>query len=162
MKKTLWQKIDHKIAKLKIFRNTCTLTKETISTDLETGETSVSSSTIELKCTAPEKVSERLIDNKLVFSGDMSITFDYISLLNTASASTPPLAFSVGTGIFNPGEDKITFGGVVYGIRSIIPQDWQNNQPGAYLVILKNACNEETETEEEQETTAPAQTENEP
>ena len=67
----------------------------------------------------------------------------YLSLLDLASKAKPPLAFSVGTGIFNPGTDKITFGGVVYGIRSIIPQDWQNNAPGAYMVILKNIAESE-------------------
>ena len=138
-KKTLWQKVDRKIARLKIFRNSCTLTKETIETDLESGQTNVTRTTHTLTCTAPEKVSERLIDHTLVHSGDMSIVFDYLSLLDAAAKAKPPLAFSVGTGIFTPGADKITFGGITYGIRSIIPQDWQNNQPGQYIVILKNA-----------------------
>ena len=143
MKKTLWQKIDQKVAKIKIFRNTCIFTHETVETDLQSGETNVTRASIKLNCTAPEKVSQHLIDNKLVFGGDMSIVFDYLSLLDVASKAKPPLAFSVGTGIFNPGVDKITFGGVVYGIRSIIPQDWQNNAPGAYLVILKNIAESE-------------------
>lgn len=138
-KKTLWQKVDRKIARLKIFRNSCVLTKEAIETDLESGQTNVTRATYTLNCTAPEKVTERLIDNTLVHSGDMSITFDYLSLLDVAANAKPPIAFSVGTGIFTPGADKITFGGITYGIRSIIPQDWQNNQPGAYLVILKHA-----------------------
>lgn len=145
MKKTIWQKIDKKIARIKLFRNSCKYTHETVETDLKSGETNVTRVSYDLQCTAPEKVSERLIDNKLVFSGDMSIVFDYLSLLDVASKSKPPLAFNVGTGIFNPGTDKITFGGVVYGIRSIIPQDWQNNQPGAYLVILKNSADSEAE-----------------
>lgn len=143
MKKTLWQKIDKKIARIKLFRNSCKYTHETVETDLRSGETNTTRVSYDLNCTAPERVSERLIDNKLVFSGDMSIVFDYLSLLELASKAKPPLAFSVGTGIFNPGADKITFGGVVYGIRSIIPQDWQNNQPGAYLVILKNIADSE-------------------
>lgn len=145
MKRTIWQKIDKKIARIKLFRNSCKYTHETVETDLKSGETNVTRVSYDLQCTAPEKVSERLIDNKLVFSGDMSIVFDYLSLLDVASKSKPPLAFNVGTGIFNPGTDKITFGGVVYGIRSIIPQDWQNNQPGAYLVILKNSADSEAE-----------------
>lgn len=140
MKKTLWQKIDRKIARIKLFRNSCTYMHESIETDLKSGETNVTRISFELTCTAPEKVSERLIDNKLVFSGDMSITFDYLSLLDVAQKATPPLAFSVSKGFFHPGEDKIAFGGNVYGIRTIIPQDWQNNQPGAYLVILKNVA----------------------
>ena len=137
-KKTLWQKIDKKIARLKIFRNSCTLIKEAVETNLESGQTTVTRASYELTCTAPERVSERLIDNSLVFSGDMSITFDYLSLLDLASKSKPPLAFSVANAIFEPGADKIVFGGITYGIRSILPQDWQNNQPGAYLVILKS------------------------
>ena len=144
-KKTLWQKIDQKVAKIKIFRNTCLFTKETVETDLQSGETNVTRASIKLNCTAPEKVSQHLIDNKLVFSGDMSIVFDYLSLAQAAKKAKPPLAFNVGTAIFDPGADKITFGGVVYGIRSIIPQDWQNDMPGAYLVVLKNIAEEAAE-----------------
>ena len=142
-KKTLWQKIDRKIARIKILRNSCLLTKENIETDLETGQTNVTRASFTLPCTAPERVSERLTNGTLVFNGDMSITFDYLTLLDVAQKAKPPLAFSVGTGIFNPGADKITFGGITYGIRTINPIDWQNNQPGAYQVILYNAAEAE-------------------
>ncbi len=144
-KKTLWQKIDRKVARYKILRNSCLLTKEAVETDLESGQTTVTRAAVTIPCTAPQKVSEHLTDTTLVHAGDMSIEFDYLTLLDIAQKSKPPIPFSIGTGIFNAGTDKITFGGVTYGIRSISPQDWQNNQPGAYIVYLKNESSEEAE-----------------
>lgn len=150
--KTIWQKIDSKIAGLKIFRNTAKIIKNTVTTDITTGTTAVTSATLELSCPEPEKVGQRLIDQTLVYAGDLSLTLDYLTLKKLAQSVTPAIPWSENSAIFDPERDEIQFAGITYAIRSIIPQDWKNNQPGQYLVILKGiapeAASEPTAPEE--------------
>ena len=68
-------------------------------------------------------------------------------------AQSNTLAWSENTGILEPGRDEIQFAGVTYAVRSVIPQDWQNNQPGQYLVILKGVALEATEDDSAAEST---------
>ena len=140
--KTIWQKLDRRIAQLKIFRNTATIIKNTVTTDITTGTTSAASVTLDIRCREPEKVGQRLIDNTLVYAGDLSLTLDYLTLKKLAQNATPALPWSENTAIFDPETDEIQFAGITYAIRSIIPQDWKNNQPGQYLVILKGVAPE--------------------
>ena len=147
MKKTIWQKLDRRIARLKIFRNSATIIKTTVTTDIVTGATTAESVTLDIRCREPEKVSQRLIDNTLVYAGDLSLTLDYLGLKKLAQSNN--LAWSETCAIFEPGKDEIQFAGVTYAVRSVIPQDWQNNQPGQYLVILKGVAPEETEDDDD-------------
>ena len=147
MKKTIWQKIDRRIGRLKLFRNSAQIVKNSITTDITTGATSVTTATLDIPCTEPEKVSAHLIDNALVYAGDLSLTLDYLGLKKLAQSNT--LAWSENTGILEPGRDEIQFAGVTYAVRSVIPQDWQNNQPGQYLVILKGVAPEATENDDD-------------
>ena len=146
MKKTIWQKIDRRIGRIKLFRNSAQIVKNTVTTDITTGATSVSTVTLDIPCTEPEKVSAHLIDNALVYAGDLSLTLDYLGLKKLAQSNE--LAWSENTGILDPGRDEIQFAGVTYAVRSVIPQDWQNNQPGQYLVILKGVAPEATEEDD--------------
>ena len=149
MKKTIWQKIDKRIAQLKIFRNSAKIIKNTIRTEIMTGTTTATSVTLDVPCREPEKVSQHLIDQTLVYAGDLSLTLDYLTLRKIAQSES--LAWSENSAIFEPGTDEIQFAGVTYAIRSVIPQDWQKNQPGQYLVILKGIAPESTEEEEADE-----------
>ena len=79
MKKTIWQKIDRRIGRLKLFRNSAQIVKNTVTTDITTGATSVSTVTLDIPCSEPEKVSAHLIDNALVYAGDLSLTLDYLA-----------------------------------------------------------------------------------
>ncbi len=144
--KTIWQKIDRRIGRLKLFRNSAQIVKNTITTDAVAGTTSVSTVTLDIPCPEPERVSARLIDNTLVCAGDLSLTLDYLGLKQLAANND--LAWNENTGILEPGKDEIRFAGVIYAVRSVIPQDWQNNQPGQYLVILKGVAAEEPEDDE--------------
>ena len=146
MKKTIWQKIDRRIGRLKLFRNSAQIVKNTVTTDIITGATSVTNVSMDIPCPEPEKVSAHLIDNALVYAGDLSLTLDYLGLKKLAQSNE--LAWSENTGILEPGRDEIQFAGVTYAIRSVIPQDWQNNQPGQYLVILKGVAPEGTKDDE--------------
>lgn len=151
--KTIWQKLDRRIAQLKIFRNTATIIKNTVTTDITTGTTTAASVTLDIPCPEPQKVSQRLVDQTLVYAGDLSLTLDYLTLKKLAQNSTPALPWSENTGILEPGRDEIQFAGVTYAVRSVIPQDWQNNQPGQYLVILKGVAPEATEDDSAAEST---------
>ena len=145
--KTIWQKLDRRIARLKIFRNSATIIKNTITSDIASGSTFVTSVTLSIPCPAPEKVRDYLIDNTLVYAGDLSLMLDYLTLKKLAQSTTPALPWSETCAIFDPGKDELQFAGVTYAVRSVIPQDWQNNQPGQYLVILKSVVSEEAEDE---------------
>jgi len=151
MKKTIWQKIDRRIGRLKLFRNSAQIVKNTVTTDVTTGATSVSTVALDIPCTEPEKVSAHLIDNTLVHAGDLSLTLDCLGLKKLAQNNT--LGWSENTGILDPGRDEIQFAGVTYAVRSVIPQDWQNNQPGQYLVILKGVAPEAAGNDDTTETT---------
>ena len=147
MKKTIWQKVDRRIGRLKIFRNSAQIVKNSITTDITTGATSVTTATLDIQGPEPQTVSDRLIDNTLVYAGDLSLTLDYLGLKKLAQSNN--LAWSETCAIFEPGKDEIQFAGVTYAVRSVIPQDWQNNQPGQYLVILKGVAPEETEDDDD-------------
>ena len=151
MKKTIWQKIDRRIGRLKIFRNMLTIVKNSIVTDIMEGTTSVSSVTLDLKCPEPEKVRDYLIDNTLVFAGDLSVTLNYLDLKKAAQSVSPNLEWSENCAIFEPGKDEVQFAGVSYSVRSVIPQDWQNNQPGQYLLILKGIAPDAAEEDDQDE-----------
>ena len=151
--KTIWQKLDRRIAQLKIFRNTATIIKNTVTTDITTGTTTAASVTLDIRCREPEKVGQRLIDQTLVYAGDLSLTLDYLTLKKLAQNSTPALPWSENSALFDPETDEIQFAGITYAIRSIIPQDWKNNQPGQYLVILKGVAPEATEDDSAAEST---------
>ena len=146
MKKTIWQKLDRRIGRLKIFRNSAQIVKNTITTDITTGATQVSIVTLDIPCPEPQKVSAHLIDNTLVYAGDLALVLDYLSLKKLAQSNT--LAWNENTGLLDPGRDEIRFSGVTYAVRSVIPQDWQNNQPGQYLVILKGVAPEAAEDDD--------------
>ena len=138
MKKTIWQKVDRRIGRLKIFRNSAQIVKNSITPDLYDNRAYVKTKTFDIQCPEPQKVSDRLIENTLVRSGDLSITLDYLGLKKLAQNNN--LEWNENTGILEPGQDEIQFAGIAYAIRSVIPQDWQNNQPGQYLVILKGVA----------------------
>lgn len=142
--KTIWQKIDRRIARLRIFRNSATIIKNTVTTDITSGATSATSLTLDIPCREPEKVREHLVDQTLVYAGDLSVTLDYLTLKKLARSTSPALAWSENTGILNPETDEIQFAGITYAIRSIIPQDWKNNRPGQYVVVLKGIAPEES------------------
>ena len=142
MKKTIWQKIDRRIGRLKLFRNTVRIIKNTISTDIMTGRTSASTATLNIVCSEPEKVKDYLIDNTLVHAGDLSLTLNYLDLKK--EAENQGLVWNENTGPFELGKDELEFAGVIYAIRSVIPQDWQKDKPGQYQVILKGIASEES------------------
>lgn len=136
-KNTIWQKIDHKINQLKILQNKATLVSKTIKTDVMTGKTAVVSESCDFKCSAPEQVEAAIIDNTLVYAGDCRIVVDYLTMREMFDSISSSIEWNENTGFIQCGIDEIIFSGVTYAVRHVIPQDWQNNQPGEYVVILK-------------------------
>ena len=151
MKKTIWQKIDRTIGRLKLFRNTATIIKNRVTTDIYAGTTTVETESMTIRCPEPTRVRENLIDNTLVYGGDLALTLDYLTLKKEAAKAFPNQGWSESSAIFEPGKDEVEFAGVTYAVRSVIPEDWKDNQPGQYQVILKGIAPEGTEEPEESE-----------
>lgn len=139
MKKTIWQKVDRRIARIKIFRNTAKIIINRISTDTVTGTTSVDREEYAIVCSEPQTVTAS-VNLPLVQQGDLAMTIDYLEMRDIFEHQNVGLAWNENSGILTPGTDEIEFAGVVYGIRSVTPQDWQNNQPGQYVIVLKGVA----------------------
>jgi|GEM_PF-6515804 len=144
MGKTLWQRVDRTIARLKIFQNKATLLLHRISTDVVNGTTTVLDDRYSIKCGAPEKAST-YVNNSLAKEGDMTITIDYVTLREIFEKDDTGLSWDNHYAILHPGTDEIEFSGVVYAIRDIVAEDWKDNMPGQYVVILKGVSTEEDE-----------------
>lgn len=138
MKKTIWQKVDQKIARLKIFRNSALLVIHRVLTDTVRGVTTTDTETFTVACAEPSRVSAD-VNTPLVQHGDLTLTLDYLAMRKIWEQQNVGLEWNENSGILRPGLDEIEFAGVTYAIRSITPQDWQNDRPGQYVVVLKGA-----------------------
>lgn len=144
MKKTIWQKIDRRIGRLKIFRNSAVLIKKVITTDPVSGKTTVTADRFSIQCPAPENVRADLIDQTLVQAGDLSLVLDHTTLKDIWDrAVTEDWRWDESRAFLTPGTDEIAFGGILYSVRKVIPEDWQNNQPGQYRIILRSIADSE-------------------
>lgn len=139
-------KIDKKISKLKIFQNTAILIINVVTTDVITGVTSVHQDKFEIQCREPEKISGN-VNSSLVQSGDLSIIIDYLSLHEIYEHNEDKLQWDEKTAFLHPGTDEIEFCGVVYGIREIVAEDWKDNMPGQYIIVLKCISAKNTEVQ---------------
>ncbi len=144
-KKTLWQKLNNKLnTKIKIFSNTAILRVNIVHVDKITGAAQATTFEKSVACTQPERVHAGMIDNQLVYAGDMKIPIDYLTMKQVYEEMREVIEFAEwneSTGaIQQPGTDMLEFGGIVYTIRSVIPEDWMNNMPGQYLLILKGVA----------------------
>lgn len=138
MKRTFWQKIDKKVARLKLFRNSAKLIINRVSTDTVTGATTVDREEYAIICSEPQTVTGS-VNLPLVQQGDLTMVIAYLEMRDIFEHQNVGLAWDENSGILRPGFDEIEFAGVTYAIRSITPQDWQNNRPGQYVVVLKGA-----------------------
>lgn len=147
MKKTLWQKVDRKIGRLKIFRNSAIFIKNTVEVMIRDGSSRVECEKFELPCPAPEKASAHIVDQTLVHNGDLTLTLDYLTLRKICDDNANRLTWTDRCAFFTPGSDEIQFAGTTYSIRSVIPKDWQNNMPGEYLIVLKGVGEDEVQAQ---------------
>lgn len=139
---TIWQKVDKTISRLKIFQNTATIILNRITTDVLNGTTSVCKDRFEIKCRAPEKINA-YVNTSLAKGGDLTIIIDYLALREIYDGNDIGLQWDSHNAILHPGTDEIEFCGVVYAIREIIAEDWKDNMPGQYIVVLKCVSAEE-------------------
>ncbi len=136
MATTIWQKLNKQINAIKIFKNSATVIINDVYANPLTGVTTRNAETATITCPQPEVVRAGATEGTL--AGDLRVMFDYISVRKAHSGlKSAEREWNEATGIFSPGEDELIFGGVRYMIREVVAEDWQNNQPGLYVLTLR-------------------------
>lgn len=137
-KTTFWQGIDRLVNEISLFQNSGILILNLIKVDKVEGKTLNFKIEKEVPCPAPDRVTIRMIDGSRVCGGDMRTNIDYLTLKDIYSNLEAEVSWNETSGCIQEGTDLFRFGGVNYRIRSVIPEDWQDNMPGSYTLILEN------------------------
>lgn len=135
-KNTFWQKLNYTINQIGLFKNNGILVLNIVETDKVEGTTTHCAIERNITIPAPEKVSSGMIDGARICNGDMQTVIDFISLRKIYEGLSGGIAWNETTGLLQPGIDMLRFAGITYRIKTVIPEDWQDNSPGCYILIL--------------------------